>query len=273
MTTANSPSTGKSVSGDGVTFSDVVGNQLLSGTLTFEEDGPSVQKVRLGVAIDDLAEGRENFTFRLSDVSPNDPDEVSIGTGSIRGSITDRSRFTEGDDVVRLGPGNDTAKGLGGNDRIFGQGGRDDIAGKRGNDTLFGGNGDDKLVGGNGRDKLYGDRGQDTLIGGNGADKFFFRDARDSGTGNRRDEIRDFDRGTDTLHFRKMDANSERSGRQEFDFIGRERFSETAGEIRYIVNEARDVAIVSGDTDGDGRADFQIELAEITRLNASDFVL
>ncbi len=73
------------VSDDGVTFADVVGNQLLSGTLTFTEDGPDLQKVRLGVALDDLAEGRETFTFRLSNVSPNDPDDIRLGTAEIDG--------------------------------------------------------------------------------------------------------------------------------------------------------------------------------------------
>jgi hypothetical protein len=66
---------------------------------------------------------------------------------------------------------------------------------------------------------------------------------------------------------RAIDANSEARGNQSFVFIGSREFSDKARELNY-----RD-GVISGDTDGDGRADFQISLANEAFLRADDFLL
>ena len=38
-------------------------------------------------------------------------------------------------------------------------------------------------------------------------------------------------------------------------------------------NDTTDIAIVSGDRNGDGRADFQIEVQSVAALAAADFIL
>jgi len=48
-------------------------------------------------------------------------------------------------------------------------------------------------------------------------------------------------------------------------------------ELHYVTTNkpgtAHDKVIVEGDIDGNGKADFQIELSHITKLGAGDFVL
>ena len=68
----------------------------------------------------------------------------------------DRSRATEGNDIIC---------DLDGNDMIDGRGGKDNdvIRGGKGNDRLYGEEGDDTLTGGEGTDILYGGSGSDTL--------------------------------------------------------------------------------------------------------------
>ena len=63
-------------------------------------------------------------------------------------------------------------------------------------------------------------------------------------------------------------------GNQAFTFIGTASFSKTQGELR--VEQAGSSAIVMGDVNGDGAADFKIELlnfTDLSTLTASDFRL
>ena len=173
--------------------------------------------------------------------------------------------------------GNDQLEGLGGNDRlyggagsdvIYGDSGHDDLYGESGNDRLYGGTDNDDLVGGAGNDLLVGDTGHDFLIGGTGADTFRFTSIADSRVGSLRDVIDDFrpDSEDDVIDLRGIDANVDRSGNNAFTFIGRAAFSGTAGELRYSGT------VISGDVNGDGRADFEID-AGMTRYYTSDFLL
>jgi len=144
------------------------------------------------------------------------------------------------------------------------------LDGREGSDTLYGELGNDILVGGLGNDFMY---------GGRGADRFDFRSVEDTGTGEgNRDIIWDFKTLTDTLNFGLMDANSVHAGNQAFHFIGNAGFSGTAGELNYRSDVYPDgnlspITIVSGDTDGDGIDDFEVELFGSIALVASDFIL
>lgn len=155
--------------------------------------------------------------------------------------------------------------------------GHDTITGTRLSDLLKGGSGDDVVNGGRGNDRLYGESGADTLIGGPGrdvmtggwgADDFVFRSAAESLRGSRNDVITDFSRRQgDKIDLSAFDANENRRGAQEFDYIGSREWSGRAGELRI------DDGLLTGDTDGDGRADFALTLTGLSYVRESDLIL
>jgi serralysin len=129
---------------------------------------------------------------------------------------------------------------------------------------IHGGGGDDALYGRGGNDTLIGEAGADLLYGGAGADRFLFNCAADSSP-SARDTIMDFLRGVDTIDLRPIDADTSLNGDQPFDYIGGGGFTGTAGELRFLSG------FLSGDTNGDGAADFQVYLVDVETLFASDF--
>ncbi len=159
-----------------------------------------------------------------------------------------------------------TIKGKGGGDTIYGGGGSDRLQGDSGKDALYGGTGNDRIDGGAGNDLLNGGLGSDVLTGGGGSDSFVFTDAAESATGSKRDTISDFDRGNDRVDLRRFDADTTRSGTQDFDYIRDDAFSSTAGELRFKNG------VLFGDVDGDGVADFSIAIG-VNNLSGSDFLL
>lgn len=193
-------------------------------------------------------------------------------------SYADTLIGTVGSNILKGGSGNDQLEGLGGNDKLYGgsgvdilygDAGNDDLYGDTGNDRLYGGSGADDMFGGSGNDLLVGGTGSDLLVGGSGADTFRFTSIADSKVGSTlRDIIDDFNPGSegDRIDLRSIDANINTSADNKFSFIGKAGFSGTAGELRYSGT------IISGDVDGDGVADFQID-AGLTKYYASDFLL
>lgn len=164
--------------------------------------------------------------------------------------------------------GLDRLYGLDGNDRIYGGGDRDTIYGGDDDDVLWGGAANDFLFGESGNDRLIGGFGRDILTGGSGEDMFRFDSIDDSPpASSQRDVIEDFGNGADLIDLRRIDADETQPGNQAFDFIGSAPFSDVAGQLRYVPG------MVSGDTDGDGRADFAIKLDGSPILSASDFLL
>ena len=144
----------------------------------------------------------------------------------------------------------------------------DAIFGSRVANVLKGLGGDDALAGRAGNDVLTGGRGMDLLQGDAGADRFDFNSRAESAVGARRDVILDFDRGErDRIDLRDIDAHSGKAGDQAFAFIGDRAFSDKAGELRF-----KD-GILAGDVNGDGRADFEIEVRGMTSLLKGDFLL
>lgn len=202
--------------------------------------------------------------LRLSASSNND---TITGT-----ALRDVVKLGGGTDTVALLEGNDKALGGRGNDVLDGGEGRDTLLGGDGNDTLLGGAGDDRLIGGNGQDGLDGGEGRDVMTGGKHADTFVFSAIGETGnTKDTRDVITDFGTGADRIDLSAMDANAGEAGDQPFTFIGSADFSGTAGELRFIARKK--MTVVQGDVDGDGVADFQIELTGLHGLEAGDFIL
>lgn len=136
---------------------------------------------------------------------------------------------------------------------------------------LIGGTGANELSGAGGNDMLRGCLGRDTLTGGAGNDKFDFNATAESKRGSARDTITDFTAGDDRIDLAGIDASSRSSGNQAFRFIGTQGFHGRAGEL-HIVDSGTDV-IVSGDVDGDRRADFEIKVSDVASLAGTDFVL
>jgi Ca2+-binding RTX toxin-like protein len=161
-------------------------------------------------------------------------------------------------------------------DDLFGAGGNDILNGNDGADRLFGEADNDTLNGGIGADRLVGGLGKDIMTGGADTDIFDFNLKTDSLKGGNRDVILDFVRGLDDIDLHDIDAKRG-AGNQDFKFIGKSAFHHKAGELHYVVTNkpgtAHDKVIVEGDIDGNGKADFQIQLSHITKLGAGDFVL
>ena len=133
--------------------------------------------------------------------------------------------------------------------------------------------GDDKFGSGAGDDILSGGTGRDILTGGLGADHFVFADDDLAGLGIKTaDRIADFQHAQgDGIDLSGMDADTGTAGDQNFTLIGTDAFSHTAGELHLKVSHS--AMLLSGDTNGDGSADFAIRIDGTSPLVLPDLVL
>lgn len=160
-------------------------------------------------------------------------------------------------------------------DVIFGTG-KDifnEINGKITDGTVSGGAGNDTFTGGKYAEYFEGDTGRDILKGNGGADHFIFADIADSTNAKiGRDLIQDFSHAQhDRLDLLGIDAKASTMFDNSFTFIGTDSFSGAEGELRCTF--AGSNTLVQGDTDGNGAADFSIELKGHIVLHAGDFIL
>ena len=151
-------------------------------------------------------------------------------------------------DAVNSAPGQALASGLG--------------------DTIFGNIGNDTINGLGGNDRIDGGADRDFYTGAKGADRFVFSLATDTAVGANRDVIKDFHHNQhDKINLAAIDANINAANDQAFHFIGRQQFSDKAGELRFVGK------VLRGDIDGDGVADFEIAILKVAELVKADFVL
>ena len=129
-------------------------------------------------------------------------------------------------------------------------------------DYLVGNDVANKLSGNGGNDVLSGLGGDDILTGGAGLDEFRF-----TGVGGN-DKITDFVSGSDKIRLTEIDANTGTSGDQAFTFIGNAAFSGAAGQLRTYTQGSDHY--VAGDVNGDGAADFTINVGS-ANVVATDF--
>lgn len=178
-----------------------------------------------------------------------------------------------GRDILYGGASNDELYGGEGNDDLYGGDGKDELQGGEGNDKLRGGEGNDLIDAGAGNDRLVGGKGADLLSGGAGRDTFVFNTLADSTVKTSgRDTILDFDgKAGDRIDLSGIDANKGSSGNQAFAFIGSEQFSNKAGELRF--EKTASDTFIYGDVDGDGTADFAIQVAGSTTFLKDYFIL
>ncbi|MCB1501681.1 MAG: M10 family metallopeptidase C-terminal domain-containing protein [Bauldia sp.] len=143
------------------------------------------------------------------------------------------------------------------------------VEGSAGADTVLGTPGVDRIVGGGARDTLTGDLGNDifdfNLLTDSGKQKDF------------RDLITDFTPGSDKIDLVTLDAKKSVAGDQGFKFIKKKDFHHKEGELRYEkINKSgtsKDVTLIEGDTNGNGKADFRIELKGLVDIGKGDFLL
>lgn len=176
--------------------------------------------------------------------------------------------FTNSRYVFNGNDGNDTFKSGHGSDRLFGNQGNDNLDGNIGNDRVIGGEGDDTLNGGRGNDTVIGGLGTDSLSGGKNADKFEFNAITESVAGAGHDVIINFHHYQhDRIVLSGIDADSVIDGDQAFTYIHGADFHTVAGELRFANG------VLQGDVDGDGAADFEVELTAVTALGQADLIL
>ncbi|MBW4982975.1 hypothetical protein KZZ07_10520 [Mameliella sp. CS4] len=206
-------------------------------------------------------------------------DDILLGeSGSdfiIGGDGNDSMDGGTDNDTLTGNDGNDTMAGGSGADLMVGQDGADDMDGGTGEDTMDGGNGNDILEGGAdndilrgraGEDELAGGLGRDFLTGGQDADTFVFRSTAETVVGADRDQILDFEQGIDLITVAGLSPGV-------FEFKGTAAFAPSGNPELRLLETATGSTIVQLDNDGDGIADAEIRVANVTGLTADDFVL
>jgi Ca2+-binding RTX toxin-like protein len=136
-----------------------------------------------------------------------------------------------------------------------------------------GGAGNDAMTGSGFADVLRGGLGVDTMAGGLGGDRFDFDASAEIGKKKGLlDLISDFADG-DTIDLSTIDANGAKKGDKAFKFLKKEGadFTNKAGQLAY--DQKKGMTLVQGDTNGDGKADFVLQLAGLIDLDKADFVL
>lgn len=245
-------------------FGDGGDDYLKGGNGTDRIFGGSGNDIADGGAQDDFLYGQQGDDFLIGG-DGDDRLEGNLGADTLRGDGGHDALFGhEGNDLLFGGLGDDTLSGHGGDDQLHGGDGDDWLDGGSDKDTLAGGEGSDVLVGGWGRD---------TASGGAGADVFLFGEGHTGRVEQTADLITDFSRADgDVIDLSAIDANNATTSDDAFTFIGTAAFSGTAGELRFYYSTGGHT-FLAGDTDGDGSADFFIELSGLHDLAASDFVM
>ncbi|WP_435258458.1 calcium-binding protein [Thioclava sp. FR2] len=183
------------------------------------------------------------------------------GTNQLFGNDGNDEIYTSADgDFAAGGAGNDTIRGSAGDDTIYAGIGDDFIGGGSGNDHIFAGAGTNRIFGGLGDDTITAGVNRDVMSGGPGADSFVFDSSTHIGIGLGRDRITDFTSGQDRIDLSALNQTfNGTSG-----LIG----SGTASFYYFASG-----GLLIGDQNGDGSADWVIELTDRPNLAAEDFLL
>jgi Ca2+-binding RTX toxin-like protein len=145
------------------------------------------------------------------------------------------------------------------------------LVGGEDDDDIWGFAGSDQLYGGGGVDFLIGGFGRDYMTGGGGLDGFYFLAKGETGKkSSSRDVILDFERALDWIDLSAIDAK-QGSGNQAFKWIGKQGFHGVKGELHFVKKAG--YVLVEGDINGDGGADFQIQVDGVGALGRGDFIL
>jgi Ca2+-binding RTX toxin-like protein len=197
----------------------------------------------------------------IRDVKGDVITELSGGGNDIVRSSVGYTLGSNVENLVLTGTGDHKGRGNALANTLTGNDGDNRLVGLAGNDTFSGGAGMDAITGG---------KGTDHLTGGSGADTFIFDLGDTSATRSKADTIFDMTRA-DHIDLTSIDANPDKVRNQGFDFIGTDTFSGHAGELRY--EKTGSDTYIYADINGDGKADFTIQLDDAMTLKADYFLL
>ncbi|MBM6582375.1 PQQ-dependent sugar dehydrogenase [Microvirga sp. BT689] len=232
-------------------------------------NGVTSLAVKDGVRLDYEQATQHSITVKVTDGAGDSITEtIAI---RVTDSLNESATGSALGDRILGGSGRDTFSGGAGNDTIDAGAGNDRLTGDAGNDSLTGGAGNDVFSGGDGNERLTGGLGQDTLTGSKGRDVFIFDDRETGSSKTKADYITDFKgREGDRIDLRAVDANTKKSGDQNFSFIGTKAFSKE-GQVRY--EKAKGYTYVHLNTDADKAAEAVIKLKGAIDLSKGWFVL
>src|SRR6185436_15436961 len=157
-------------------------------------------------------------------------------------------------------------------EKAVGGSGNDRLTASDTGSTLSGGGGNDTLIGGAGNERLVGGAGVDNLTGSSSADTFVFLLGESSASSGQHDRITDFVSGADHIDLSGYDAISSSGSYDQFKFIATAAFHGAAGELNYFYNSTTGVTTLQGDTNGDGVADFAIDLTGNISIGLADLI-
>ncbi|WP_262298134.1 calcium-binding protein [Microvirga sesbaniae] len=225
-------------------------------------DGDDV--IRGSDGVDVMYGGAGNDIYHMNSVNDQIGERLGEGYDHVYSSV---GAYMAGEQVERItltGSAGVSATGNNLNNRITGNAGSNHIWGSGGNDILNG-------MG-----------GKDHLSGGRGSDTFVFNSAEDA-QGDIIEDFNSFDdpytlQGRDRIDLSAIDAMTKLPGDQAFTFIGTERFHNVPGELHYyhpgvVYGRNWGDTYISGDTNGDGKADFAIKLPGWQMPSTDDFIL
>jgi Ca2+-binding RTX toxin-like protein len=275
------------------------GNDSISGVYSFGElkGGAGNDAMDIDCGKETVSGGDGNDTIRITDISQISVISGDAGDDILTYAVVNASPVIDKDLEFKGGTGNDkyivdsnfiklTELAGEGTDTV--QSGQTSLslAANLENAVLLGSQGlsltgnaaNNHLTGNGGNNLIVGGEGADVLGGGAGKDVFDYNALVDSGiNGSARDVITDFAAGKDRIDLSAIDASTMRAGNNSFSFIGKSAFHHKAGELRYWQHDetgtAHDWTIVAGDVNGDGAADFAINMKGIVVLSAVEFVL
>jgi Ca2+-binding RTX toxin-like protein len=219
-----------------------------------------------GTGADYMIGGLGNDVYRIDDSADIVQEEAGQGQDTAYTSVS--YTLPAGSEIEQLATIDwhlTDAINLTGNElanQLLGNNGANTILGRAGNDRIDGEGGDDLIDGGSGRD---------TLEGGTGNDVFRFSAREETSIGSH-DTILDFLKG-DLIDLSLIDADETVDGNQTFAFSSDGLFHNAVGELR--VRGSNGLWFVEGDVNGDGVADFAIEVrySGADPIIATDFIL
>lgn len=265
--------------GDGADMLDgSVGNDILNGDDGVDtlDGGAGNDTLNGGASADSMAGGAGNDAY-VVDNAGDTVTEATAGSAGGTDTVNSSVTWTLGANLENLtltggaainGTGNALRNVIAGNGQanvLHGGDEADTVNGGGGADSVYGDAGSDTLNGGDGNDFIYGGAGADKLSGGLNADTFVFTDADTHRSGLaeaiERDQILDLSFADgDVIDLSGIDANVNLAGNQSFVWAAGNKFHKVAGELILKYSASKDISTLELDVDGDGKADFRIEI-------------
>ena len=209
-----------------------------------------------GSGIDSLAGGPGNDTYIVDNTGDTVTEDAGAGADLVQSSVS-YSLPANVENLTLAGPGNNI-----------------NATGNSLDNVLAGNAGGNAIAGGGGADTIYGGGGADKLTGGDGSDTFSYKDPGDSGLGPAlRDIITDFAHGQDKIDLTGLVDNTATGEKGHWLFMTSGQFSpQHTGEIVFSPAKGGAEATLGFDLNGDGAADFQIQLSGVTAFTAADLL-